>query len=576
MHVDETTQSLKLREMMDGKYRYDPVDHHGPTLLYATLPVKWLSPAETWNDLTESQLRLVPALFGMGLLALLWLVRDAFSRAELAWGALAVAASPLMVFYSRYYIMEMLLVFFTFAGIGCGWRFFQTRKTAWLAGAGVCFGAMHATKETCVLHFAAMAAGLVVAGLTGVNWSGRRHAEAGMQENSNGGKPGILDQIRQTLPTRKQAVMLVAAAAVSSAVLFSQGFTKPEGIWDSIATYLKMIGRAQGQGHQQPFGYYFTELLWGHGISSGPKTGSFFDWFRSASQSGTLSFRGVIGRAWEGVSVSFRELPLTLGLESSLRMICGERLVLILAGVGILRAFYPCRKRDESPQLQRFLAVYSIVVFCLYSLIAYKTPWCILGAWHGFLIMAGVGAATLVRTFAARWWRISLFVLLLAGFAQAGLIAWRVTRDPKFVQNTRNPYNYSMTSPDCLDWVGKIHRFAELSGKGSAMGILQLDPKGGWPLPWYLCRKFPNYVWAEAGGGEVPLNQVDVILASEEYRGSLPEEVLGKPGAGPAERAWFESSVRLHTSGSLAVFVRKPLWDAYVAGQPWPPLEIQK
>jgi predicted membrane-bound mannosyltransferase len=34
-------------------------------------------------------------------------------RAETLWAALYLAISPAMVFYSRYYIHEMLLVFFT-------------------------------------------------------------------------------------------------------------------------------------------------------------------------------------------------------------------------------------------------------------------------------------------------------------------------------------------------------------------------------------------------------------------------------------------------------------------------------
>ena len=36
MHTDEATQAVKLHEMMEGQYQYDPKDHHGPTLLYST------------------------------------------------------------------------------------------------------------------------------------------------------------------------------------------------------------------------------------------------------------------------------------------------------------------------------------------------------------------------------------------------------------------------------------------------------------------------------------------------------------------------------------------------------------
>ena len=75
MHVDETTQAVKLGELMAGHYKYDPVDHHGPTLLYATLPVKWFSSARTWNDPD-----LEPAKIGSGP------IRHGFAPAALAGG----------------------------------------------------------------------------------------------------------------------------------------------------------------------------------------------------------------------------------------------------------------------------------------------------------------------------------------------------------------------------------------------------------------------------------------------------------------------------------------------------------
>ena len=97
--------------------------------------------------------------------------------AESIAAAVLTAVSPAMVFYSRYYIQEMLLVCFTFGAIVALWRWRQVatlcggRGTcprrartwrhvysarAWLVALGVCVGMMHATKETCIIALAAM------------------------------------------------------------------------------------------------------------------------------------------------------------------------------------------------------------------------------------------------------------------------------------------------------------------------------------------------------------------------------------------------------------------------------------
>ena len=72
----------------------------------------------------------VPVAFGVGLILLLALLADGLSRAALCWAAFFTAISPAMVFYSRYFIHEMLLVFFTLVALAGGWRWLGQAPSA--------------------------------------------------------------------------------------------------------------------------------------------------------------------------------------------------------------------------------------------------------------------------------------------------------------------------------------------------------------------------------------------------------------------------------------------------------------
>ena len=71
-----------------------------------------------------------------------------------------------MVFYSRYYIHEMLLVFFTALAAMAWWRYGQSGRFGWCALAGVGLGLMWATKETFV--FAVLS--LTLAAVCAIGW----------------------------------------------------------------------------------------------------------------------------------------------------------------------------------------------------------------------------------------------------------------------------------------------------------------------------------------------------------------------------------------------------------------------
>ena len=134
MHSDEAVEAFKTGQLFDsGFYRYDPHEYHGPTLHYATLPFLYLSGARSFADSTETPYRLVPVVFGVGLVLLVLLVGDGLGVPAAVVAGILTAVSPAMVYYSGFYIQEMLLVFFSFAALACGWRYLRSHHWGWAA-----------------------------------------------------------------------------------------------------------------------------------------------------------------------------------------------------------------------------------------------------------------------------------------------------------------------------------------------------------------------------------------------------------------------------------------------------------
>lgn len=157
MHNDEAVNAILIQGLWErGEYRYNPDEYHGPALHYATLPFVWLSGDRDFDHLSERTLRWVVVAAGVALVLLVGLLRDALGTAATAFAALLLALSPAMVFYSRYFIHEMLLVAFTLLFLASAWRYGQSRNPGWAALAGAGLGLMHATKETFVITLAAI------------------------------------------------------------------------------------------------------------------------------------------------------------------------------------------------------------------------------------------------------------------------------------------------------------------------------------------------------------------------------------------------------------------------------------
>jgi uncharacterized protein (TIGR03663 family) len=207
-----------------------------------------LSGARTAEELDDATLRLVPVAFGVGLILVLLLFTDGLGRPAVAWAALFTAVSPAMVFYSRYFIHEMLLVFFYALTLGAGWRYARTRAVRWVVVAGAGVGLMFATKETFVITLAAMGgAGIITAWWT---WPARRNLR------------GLLAGWNW-----KHIALAAGAALAVWLLLFSSFFTNLAGLPDSARTYLPWLKRAGGHSpHIHPWHFYLERLAWFHPV----------------------------------------------------------------------------------------------------------------------------------------------------------------------------------------------------------------------------------------------------------------------------------------------------------------------
>ncbi len=520
MHCDEAVHAVKFGLLLEkGQYRYDPHEFHGPTLNYATLPIAWLCGARSLPDITERHLRTVAALFGLLLVVMpLGLRRELGATACLS-AMLLTAISPAMVFYSRYYIQEMLLVAFSFAAIIALWRLraawqfrpdgsavwlsavpasierphfspVSRKAILWLVVLALCLGLMHATKETCVIALLAMVVAAVVA-LPEVRRLGLRRLTAA-------------------------AVVVLFVAAGVSALLMSGFGQHPQGVLDSYATYLTYFRRAGGAGSEGPHVYPPWQYL---------------RWL--------LAWRGPGGA------------------------VCSEALIALLAAVGIGAALGRFGVNHIQLAAARFFAVYTMLMTAAYAAIPYKTPWCAIGFLHGLIMLAALGAAALLGVLRHATGKIALAVALLAA---AGQLTWQAYR-ASFVwpADPDNPYVYAHTSPQLLELVAEVQRIAERSGLSTELYVQVICPEDDyWPLPWYL-REYRRIGWygqpPDAPPAPLIITQPEMEEAVVEYVYTWP-----KPGerfqyvrAGPAAEQPLGWELRPNVF--LAMYLRRELWE---------------
>ncbi len=497
LHGDEAVHAIKFGELLEeGVYKYNPNEYHGPTLNYLTLIPARLSSAEKLAQVSEITLRIVPVILGVLLVLLILLAGDGLKSGAAVYTAVLTAISPAMVFYSRYYIQEMLLVCFTFSAIVFGYRYTRSKKITWALLTGMSLGLMHATKETCIIAFGSMFLALLLMLLM-------RRPKGTLVNASKAIKPSHL-------------IAALAAGVIVSALFYSSFLSNPGGIVDSVRAYTTYFDRAGGNSlHIHPWYYYLKMLIYS---------------------------RYADGPIWT------------------------EALIVILAVVGFIAAMTRKGLSCADVHLLRFIGLYTLVMTVAYSVIPYKTPWCMLGFLHGMILLAGVGAVVLVKIMPNVLPRL---IILLFLFESSVLLIWQsYLSNYKFYADSRNPYVYAHPTIEVFTITEKIEEYASAHEEGYDIPIdIICRDDDYWPLPWYL-RSFKKIRWSnkvDDDTASAPLiiisPDVEAALTNKLYAQSPQQErqiylyLFDKP-----YYMWLRPKVK------LLGFVRKDLWDLYNKG----------
>ena len=116
-HHDESIHaSFTLKLLETGQYSYDPA-YHGPFLFHSTAVIFH------FLGINDTTARLIPFFFGVAAIPLLFLLKRELGKRGVLWSAFLLSFSPSMIYFSRFFRNDMIIVFCTLATVVGGIRY---------------------------------------------------------------------------------------------------------------------------------------------------------------------------------------------------------------------------------------------------------------------------------------------------------------------------------------------------------------------------------------------------------------------------------------------------------------------
>ena len=541
-HHDEGVNGYFLVTLFrDGVYKYDPANYHGPDLYYFSLA------AAKMFGLNTVSVRGSVAIFGVLTVVLAFFLKRYIGAIGSLSAALFIALSPGMVYISRYFIHEILFIFFSL-GIVVGVLYFVEKRKAGVFAIAtmtllllVCFLPTALSLATLIGKENATLVWIVRLGLFAVE-AFLVFLIMRMLLAWNEGRPIYL------LLASACAVLLFATKETAFITIGTM-LIACVCVWLWRKIYRAMFGKPK-ENELEP-----VELTW---ATFRARLGDSSDVLLIAAAAafvfiyvGILFFSSFFTYP-EGILKAFEAYAIWTKTGSKDHTQNGnlaylkwlwkiESPILILSAVGTLIAFLKARHR-----FAMFAGLWAFGLLLAYSIIPYKTPWLAISFTLPMCIIAGYAVGELV---ASR----DVSVKILGGILTvvAAAILGYQTYDLNFQRydDDSMPYVYAHTKRGFLDLIREIERYAEKSGKGKEASV-EIVSTDYWSMPWYL-RDYPKAIFH---GQFADANTSEMVVASEAQKSELTRRY----------GAHYKSAGKypLRPGVELYLLVRKDLADA--------------
>jgi hypothetical protein len=195
----------------------------------------------------------------------------------------------------------------------------------------------------------------------------------------------------------------------------------------------------------------------------------------------------------------------------------------------------------------------------VYSSIPYKTPWCLLSFYQGLILLAGVGAVTilkLIKPALARFIVAAFFLTATTDLCLQSFLASFVS-----YADVSNTYVYYQPTEDVLKIAAKVEQVSKADPAGNKMPVWVVCSGGDyWPLPWYF-RSFENVGWWN------DVNEIKapapVVIADAQLQDALINRLyeVSTPGKKNLYVPLFETYTELRPGVELRGYITKDLRD---------------